>query len=226
MERDDDATAWTDEEAEQRFRRRDFLRGTDNATVFASVSSAFDGGLVGWARDHSRRANDAAPSGTQPGTDESRDVRQGMRAARTDGEWCDAVARLLAAGQPRRRILKSLLGGAAGGALALLGVRRRADATHGRPAGATCLTGSQCASGLCDPRTRRCACAEGQSNCGGACVDRQTDATNCGACDRICSATTCRAAVCEGGICGTVPDPAQNGLPCDDGDPCTAGDTC
>ncbi len=43
------------------------------------------------------------------------------------------------------------------------------------------------------------ACAEGQTTCGGACVNTQTDVAHCGACRRACNAgQTCVAGACSG----------------------------
>jgi len=76
-----------------------------------------------------------------------------------DGHRCDDLTKALAAGISRRRVLKGLLGGAAAGAMALLGRTRGADAARPRPNGATCIRNDQCQSGLCNQQTRRCEAA-------------------------------------------------------------------
>ncbi len=86
-----------------------------------------------------------------------------------DASQFDDLTKALATGTSRRRVLTGLLGGAGAGALSLLGLRS-AGASHGRPAGATCLGNEHCASDLCDPQTRRCVCPGGTTACGGQCV--------------------------------------------------------
>ena len=107
-----------------------------------------------------------------------------------DGSRFDYLTKILAAGTSRRRALKDLLGGASGGALSLVGLRR-AGASHGRPLGATCMRNEHCASGLCDPATRRCTCLEGTTACGGQCVTTcPAGATPSGSsCQCVCTAT-------------------------------------
>ncbi len=121
-----------------------------------------------------------------------------------DGNRFDALTRSLSNETSRRRVLKGLLGGAAGGALSLAGLRR-AGATHGRPAGATCIRNEHCASGLCDPQTRRCTCPGGTTACGGTCVSTACPAgatLSNASCQCVCTATgqppcgTGAAAVC------------------------------
>ena len=134
-----------------------------------------------------------------------------------DGHRFDDLTRALASGSSRRRVLKGLVGGAAGGALSLVGLRR-AGASHGRPAGATCIRNEHCASGVCDPQTRRCAgCVPFNQRCDpaeNACCQEQGGPTICspiavgcslgftfcaqghgGACDGDCDC------VCEPGNC-------------------------
>src|SRR5439155_23743754 len=50
-------------------------------------------------------------------------------------------------------------------------------------------TGSRCSSGVC--------CPPGTTNCGGACVNLQTDARNCGTCGTTCGAGQ----ACCNGVC-------------------------
>jgi len=119
-----------------------------------------------------------------------------------DGRRFDEIARSLATSTDRRSVLKKLGAGAAGGALALLGARRDTEATSPRPAGATCVNNPQCASGLCDPRTRRCVCPPGQVNCNGACLVPAT---------------------CQPGQCGILPNGCGGNLDCGG---CTLPQTC
>ena len=158
-----------------------------------------------------------------------------------DDRRFDNLARTLAGGASRRRVVAAALGGAAA---ALLG-RRDVGAGRPRPAGATCIRASQCATGICDPRARRCLCPAGLTNCGGDCVDVQTDLANCGACDvacfpgLVCPAGACVACtdpfVCDGtgGICGTdcicVSSVSGSQVCSDDffcGDECTTNEEC
>jgi hypothetical protein len=67
------------------------------------------------------------------------------------------------------------------------------------------LTGKVCTAGVC-----QVTCPGAQVNCGGVCVDPQTDGTHCGAsgaCSGAAAGTNCSTAVgtgavCSGGICG------------------------
>ena len=123
-----------------------------------------------------------------------------------DGHRFDDLTRALAAGTSRRRVLKGLLGGAAGAALGSLGLGRGAAAAP-RPVGATCIRADHCASGLCDQRTRRCVCPPGLAACNGACLDPvafRTDPANCGACGAGCPGAANATATCAGGACATV----------------------
>ena len=59
-----------------------------------------------------------------------------------------------------------------------------------------------------------CSCAAGSSACGGACVNTNTDANNCGGCGVVCGANfTCSAGSCVASSCSTSAD-------------CSAGDVC
>lgn len=72
-----------------------------------------------------------------------------------DGNRFDDLTRALGAGTSRRRALKLLGGGLAGGAFTLFG-RARTDAFVCRQSGATCLKDAQCCSGFCYQETHRC----------------------------------------------------------------------
>jgi len=91
-----------------------------------------------------------------------------------------------------------------------------------------CPTGTACVNGVCGCATGttdcggRCVdlqtdsfncggcgirCSSGQTCCSGHCVDTQIDSTNCGSCGQVCSTPSGGAATCVGGICGsTCPD--------------------
>jgi hypothetical protein len=75
----------------------------------------------------------------------------------------------------------------------------------------TCGTGHTCQSGTCV-----LGCSSGFTDCGGRCVDLQTDARHCGACEQTCNTGQ----VCVGGAC-TCDKPA-----CEDAGGCCAGEIC
>lgn len=52
---------------------------------------------------------------------------------------------------------------------------------------------------VCSGEPAGCVCPSGKTQCGGACVDTQTDANNCGGCGRVCGAgQRCTAGACVG----------------------------
>lgn len=65
-------------------------------------------------------------------------------------------------------------------------------------------------------------CAAGQTECGGVCIDEQSDALNCGACGRKCDANmacksgrcVCVPATCTAGACGALSDGCGATLDC------------
>ena len=141
----------------------------------------------------------------------------------------DRLARLVGSGQSRRRVLKSL----AGGALAALGFGTAAAAHQLRSVGNSCNTNSDCASGLCvqEARTRKiCHCAAA-----GDCPNPD-----------LCHPTVCSAGACVAGAPVVCPTPDQchtqgvcnpstgvcsnpaktNGTACDDGNASTCNDVC
>ena len=72
----------------------------------------------------------------------------------------------------------------------------------------TCDGGRSCQNGSCG-------CPSGQDFCGGACVDTETDAANCGSCGNVCSGgNDCNTVVCNQGSCETTPN---DGAPCANG---------
>lgn len=72
--------------------------------------------------------------------------------------------------------------------------------------GVVCSGGRTCQSGVC-------ACARGESFCGGTCVNTQTDTNNCGRCGNVCaSGDTCTAGVCRSPMtCGAMNAPCTRG---------------
>jgi hypothetical protein len=44
---------------------------------------------------------------------------------------------------------------------------------------------------------RQCQCKSGLSLCSGACVDRRSDANNCGTCGNVCGGRR----TCQNGVC-------------------------
>jgi len=92
-----------------------------------------------------------------------------------DDQRFDNLARSLARGGSRRGVLKGLFGVAAGAlgiavARPALAIPTPPPNPRARPAGATCVRSSNCASGVCDFQTRKCACPVETVACGGACV--------------------------------------------------------
>ena len=67
--------------------------------------------------------------------------------------------------------------------------------------GQSCSNSPQCQSGNCSNST---CCAGGQTGCSGACKNLSTDATNCGACGKVCSnpGDPNGKVVCQTGQCG------------------------
>lgn len=106
--------------------------------------------------------------------------------------------------------------------------------------GAACVNGSDCASHVCDPATRRCIASEcvSSGNCGsGKCVE-QVEGTSTGVCAAACQVSgagcnpgeTCVADLLSQGVClpagsaGHLQDCA--GLPTDTSTGCAAGHVC
>jgi hypothetical protein len=95
---------------------------------------------------------------------------------------------------------------------------------------ADCAPGSSCVAGRCS-----LVCPNGQSACGGTCVDLTSNAMNCGACGNACTADrTCTNGVCtincapgtvscNGSCTNTSNDPANCGA-C--GNACSVGQLC
>ena len=70
------------------------------------------------------------------------------------GHRLDQMARTLASGAPRRRVLQGLVGGT----LAVIGLRAGpAEARKCRQAGKNCRSHADCCTQFCDPATYQCA---------------------------------------------------------------------
>jgi hypothetical protein len=97
-----------------------------------------------------------------------------------DAHRFDSITRALATGTSRRAVLRRLGTGLTGAVAATLGTKA-ANAAKGGGGG--------------KPQGR---CLEGFTNCRGTCVDIQTNAEHCGACNTVCSGA---ASTCCGGTC-------------------------
>lgn len=87
------------------------------------------------------------------------------------------------------------------------------DPEHCGACGNACASGV-CIEGVCSPDASNC--EDGQTNCGGACIDTCCDNDNCGACGIACpSGTTCFEGICD----------CPSGLCCAEGE-IICGDTC
>jgi hypothetical protein len=154
----------------------------------------------------------------------------------------DNLARGLAGLRSRRSALKTLLGGALGGAAVLVGAGTAGaakPANPGKPSKPDCCPAD--APTLCDLTCTptptdasncgacgnvcqggkicvggACTCPSGQTDCAGTCVDKLSDVNNCGACSHVCPAGNNLTATCVQGVCGSC-------TPCADG--CTGLDT-
>jgi hypothetical protein len=110
-----------------------------------------------------------------------------------DGQTFDRIAKTLAEARSRRSVVQALVGGGAGGALAVLGETAGA-AGRCRTVGQACKTNEDCCPGLtrngnvaCISTGRKqksCQCANAADPCGGACCaeDEFCEAGFCEAC--------------------------------------------
>jgi hypothetical protein len=132
----------------------------------------------------------------------------------------------------RRGALKILLGGAAAGIASVLLPEEARMARRCRSLVRRCNAGADCCSGVCDPASGRCVCGADTEECLGHCVSVeqfQTDVNNCGSCRNRCPRTRHGAAICTGGVCGTVCDagfPQCGERCCAEGRDCCNGDCC
>src|SRR5215218_791717 len=147
-----------------------------------------------------------------------------------DGRRFDDLARVFAT-PTRRGILRRFLGGALG-VVVFGSAGETAAAASCRKTKSSCREHANCCSRNCakpDRRGRRlCTCADGQTECEGACSDLETDANNCGGCGARCG----DGSVCVGGRCLGTPGAACEGYEdcasvlCVDGACCTEKDFC
>lgn len=135
-----------------------------------------------------------------------------------DPNHFDALTRSLSEARSRRGLLRTLAATALGG-LGLAGLARGATAAPGSPDGnsaaaAFCHTlfGNTRAAGQCTSQAAHgqglySACKGDPNNyCDEACTNIQTDTSNCGSCDNVCSGgDACNTPVCVNGTCDTAP---------------------
>ena len=115
-----------------------------------------------------------------------------------DGERIDVLARLVAGGWPRRRLLGGLAAGLAAPLLGRFGGRAAAACKKvGRPCdrNGDCCARARCAGG-------ECACKAGFDACAGHCYDLDADEGRCGGCATACAAGE----ACCGGVCVALDD--------------------
>jgi hypothetical protein len=125
-----------------------------------------------------------------------------------DSRDFDRIARVVGSGQSRRRVVKTLAGGALGAFATAVGLDHASAAARCRGQGVVCSKNADCCSSACLPkdRTGRRYCAE------------------CGS-DNDCPGSTdpCQSATCTANVCGFT---VNVGAICNDGDVCTTGDVC
>jgi hypothetical protein len=71
----------------------------------------------------------------------------------------------------------------------------------GQPACVNKPTGTACSNGICNGMGQ-CGCPTGTTNCGGVCVNTNSDVTNCGGCGVFCSTPPNSTPTCSNGACG------------------------
>jgi hypothetical protein len=125
-----------------------------------------------------------------------------------DPNTIDRIARLVGAGQSRRRVLKSLASGALGAAAAVIGIEATAAAARCRDQGVVCSKNADCCSATCLPkdRTGRRICAECSS------------VAQCPPSNDLCHTATCTSNICGFSV--------NVGVACNDNNACTIGETC
>ena len=70
----------------------------------------------------------------------------------------------------------------------------------------TACTGTNDTCKVTDGGVYACApmCSLPTTNCGGVCVDQNSDPDNCGACGRVCASSICTASICQGAANGDI----------------------
>jgi len=155
----------------------------------------------------------------------ARPARACVKVGGVDGTQFDRLTRAFARVGTRRQVVA----GAAAVAIGA-GVAGADAATRCRAGRQTCQRDNQCCSGICRrgkdvplKDRNRCACGDGETQCGNACVDLAHDERNCGACGRrcrsgdLCCPDGCRDAKTDEENCGAC------GNHCDTGEGCANG---
>jgi hypothetical protein len=126
-----------------------------------------------------------------------------------DAHRFDALARLVGRRSSRRGAVASLIATIAGRAALPNATVAKTPRRICRPSGLGCASNRQCCTGYCENRSSlprrqrfRCACPPATIACDGACVDAQSSATHCGACDTPCGDDE----ACLSGACQCAPD--------------------
>jgi len=157
-----------------------------------------------------------------------------------DAHQFDRLTKTLAAGVPRRRVLKGL-GGSLAGLLALGGLAaveaapcKSPNTRCGKGKARTCSDlqtdvnncdscGNVCSGPTRGPGSATCSggncginCSGGTTLCGTTCADLQSDVKNCNTCGNVCPGDACHTTTCDSGNCNSAP----NGCPSFEGEQC------
>ncbi|MBA2518588.1 MAG: hypothetical protein H0V24_02895 [Chloroflexia bacterium] len=136
-----------------------------------------------------------------------------------DGERIDGLARLLAVGLPRRRLVAGLIAGM----LTPAALRPPTVAAACKKVGKSCDKNKDCCDHAECPASK-CRCKEGFKNCDGKCFNLDNDEKHCGRCDFVCRTNeNC----CDGDCVDRDGDPnncGSCGTQCDETEECVGGD--